>query len=253
MSARYILPSAIAMMIALGLSTGQAQTPGGDASPGGPPTAAPEMGGGPDAGRGAAPDMGGPSGGPDAMQERPDQGAPGPEGSPAAQPGKSVEEKGATPQGGESAEQTMPSEGKSMEKQKDAAKTEGTAETQGKAGTTPEGKAGATTEGKAGATAEGGAKVEGKTGKNVRLESQQVGKVRTYFSEHRPSVKSISKTEVSVSIGVAIPGTIALYDLPPDIIVVEGACPIKYFVWGDDVVLVDSCTRHVVEIIVGVA
>jgi hypothetical protein len=32
-----------------------------------------------------------------------------------------------------------------------------------------------------------------------------------------------------------------------------GACPIKYFVWGDDIVLVDSCTREVVEIIVGVA
>jgi hypothetical protein len=93
----------------------------------------------------------------------------------------------------------MPSEGKSMEKPKGAAKTEGTAETEGKAGATPEGKAGATTEGKAGATAEGGAKGEGKAGKSVRLESQQVGKVRTYFSEHRPSVKSISKTEVSVS------------------------------------------------------
>jgi hypothetical protein len=38
-----------------------------------------------------------------------------------------------------------------------------------------------------------------------------------------------------------------------DVIVVSGACPIKYFVWGDDIVLVDSCTREVVEIIVGVA
>jgi hypothetical protein len=37
------------------------------------------------------------------------------------------------------------------------------------------------------------------------------------------------------------------------VIVVSGACPIKYFVWGEDIVLVDSCTREVVEIIVGVA
>jgi uncharacterized protein DUF1236 len=234
------------VILALGLTAAQAQTPGGVVSPSGPSAAASQTGGAPDAGPGAGPDMGGPSGTPNAMQERPDQGAPGPEG------GKSAEEKGATPKG-ESAEQAMPSEGKSMEKPKGAAKTEGTAETEGKAGATPEGKAGATTEGKAGATAEGGAKGEGKAGKSVRLESQQVGKVRTYFSEHKPSVKSINKTEVSVSIGVGIPGTIVLYDLPPDIIMVEGGCPIKYFVWGDDVVLVDSCTRHVVEIIVGVA
>jgi hypothetical protein len=63
----------------------------------------------------------------------------------------------------------------------------------------------------------------------------------------------IEKSRVSVSIGVALPAAVALYDLPPDVIVVSGACPIKYFVWGDDIVLVDSCTRHVVEIIPGVA
>jgi Protein of unknown function (DUF1236) len=75
-------------------------------------------------------------------------------------------------------------------------------------------------------------------------------KVKTHFSQHKPNVKSVSKTEVSVSIGVALPSAIVLYDLPPDIIVVEGGCPIKYFLWGDDtIVLVDSCTREVVELI----
>jgi hypothetical protein len=75
-------------------------------------------------------------------------------------------------------------------------------------------------------------------------------KVKTHFSQHRPNVKSVSKTEVSVSVGVALPSAIVLYDLPPDIIVVEGGCPIKYFLWGDDtIVLVDSCTREVVELI----
>jgi hypothetical protein len=62
-----------------------------------------------------------------------------------------------------------------------------------------------------------------------------------------------TRPKVSVSIGVALPAAIVLYDLPPDVIVVGGPCPIKYFVWGDDIVLVDSCTREVVEIIVGVA
>jgi hypothetical protein len=120
-----------------------------------------------------------------------------------------------------------------------------------KTGTDAEGEAGATAKGKT--DAEVGATAGSKTGKSVRLESQQVTKVKTYFSEHRPTVKAIDKNEVSVSIGIALPGTIVLYELPPDIIVVEGACPVKYFVWGDDIVLVDSCTREVVEIIVGVA
>jgi hypothetical protein len=77
--------------------------------------------------------------------------------------------------------------------------------------------------------------------------------VKSYFSEHKPSVQRIEKSRVSVSIGVALPATVELYDLPPDVIVVSGACPIRYFVWGDDIVLVDSCTRHVIEIIPGVA
>jgi hypothetical protein len=56
-----------------------------------------------------------------------------------------------------------------------------------------------------------------------------------------------------VSIGIGIPASIALYDLPPDLVVVAGACPVDFFVWGDDIVLVDSCTREVVEIIPDVA
>jgi hypothetical protein len=78
-------------------------------------------------------------------------------------------------------------------------------------------------------------------------------KVQTYFSQHKPSVKRVERSAVSVSIGVAIPGSIALYPLPPDVIVVAGGCPIKYFVWADDIVLVDSCSHEVVDIIPGAA
>jgi hypothetical protein len=131
------------------------------------------------------------------------------------------------------------------------AEGKGDLETGGKAGTKAEGDIGA--EGKAGATAEGRDGRDGKAGKSVKLESQQVSKVRSYFSEHKPSVKAIDKTDVKVSIGIALPSAIVLYDLPPDVIVVGGPCTIRYFVWGDDIVLVDSCTREVVEIIAGVA
>ena len=135
------------------------------------------------------------------------------------------------------------------------ASTKGAKDTSEKAGTAEkdetktEGKTGATTsEGKTGATADTKADTSAEGGKTAKVDAN---KVKTHFSQHRPNVKSVSKTEVRVSVGVALPSAIVLYDLPPDIIVVEGACPIKYFLWGDDtVVLVDSCTREVVELIV---
>jgi hypothetical protein len=89
--------------------------------------------------------------------------------------------------------------------------------------------------------------------KSVKLESEDVTKVRTYFHKNKPRAKSIDRDEISVSIGIGIPASIALYDLPPDLVVVAGACPVDFFVWGDDIVLVDSCTREVVEIIPDVA
>jgi len=89
--------------------------------------------------------------------------------------------------------------------------------------------------------------------KNVRIDAQEVGKVRTYFTAHRPNVQRIERNRISVSVGINIPSDIVLYDLPPDVIVVRGTCPVKYFLWGEDLVLVDSCSREVVEIIGGIA
>ena len=152
---------------------------------------------------------------------------------------------------GKSAEGTMPSEDKGSKDAKAGDKSEG------QGGNTAEGKSGteedASGKSKAGATAEGKGDRQDRPGKSVRLESKDVSKVRTYFSQHRPSAQRIDRNQVSVSIGVGIPSAIVLYELPPDVIVVTGACPIKYFVWEDDIVLVDSCTREVVEIISGVA
>jgi len=259
--------SAAALVVAFGLTTAQAQAPGG-MDQGGPPAASPGGAGGPAGGPDMAP--GGPSGG--GMQE--DLGGPGLTGPRGDQPGLGAEaegDMGAEGRAGAEAE----GEGKAGAEAKGEAEAEGKAgtraegkgdrEAEGKAGTRAEGK-GDLDEGKAGTRAEGkgdldegkaGASAEGRRGdrdgKSAKLEREQVSKVRSHFSQHKPRVKSIEKSEVSVSIGVALPGTIALYDLPPDVIVVGGACPIKYFVWGPDVVLVDSCTREVVEVIAGVA
>jgi hypothetical protein len=215
---------------------------------GGTPAAAPGEGAGGPGNSDMRP--GGPSGG--AAQKN--QGAPSVSGPKGDRPGLSAESEG-------KAQGDMKGTGEAATK----AEGKGDLETDGKTGSQAEGKGDLQTGGKAGAKTEGDIGAEGKAGttaegkqrhkagKSVRLESQQVSKVRSHFSQHKPRVKSIDKTEVSVSIGVALPSAIVLYDLPPDVIVVSGTCPIKYFVWGDDIVLVDSCTREVVEIIVGVA
>ena len=242
MSIRYVLPSAFALAIALGLSFGPVQAAEGDMAPG---AASPKM----DT-PSAAPDMGTPGARPNPMEERPGQSNKEPQGG----PGKSAEGSDSNlPSQGKSAQERKPSEGKMTEQQKP---NEGASTSESKSGKMTEGQPGAATEGKATTEGKSGTTAEGKAGtegKSVKLQSQDVSKVKSYFSEHKPSVQRIEKSRVSVSIGVALPGTVVLYDLPPDVIVVHGACPIKYFLWGDDVVLVDSCTRHVVEIIPGVA
>jgi Protein of unknown function (DUF1236) len=242
MSIRYVLPSAFALAIALGLSVGPVQAAEGDMAPG---AASPKM----DT-PSAVPDMGTPGARPNAMEERPGQSSAQPQGA----AGKSVEGSDSNlPSQGTSAQERKPSEGKMTEQQKP---NEGASTSESKSGKMTEGQPGAATEGKATTEGKSGTTAEGKAGtegKSVKLQSQDVSKVKSYFSEHKPSVQRIEKSRVSVSIGVALPATVVLYDLPPDVIVVHGACPIKYFLWGDDVVLVDSCTRHVVEIIPGVA
>jgi uncharacterized protein DUF1236 len=87
----------------------------------------------------------------------------------------------------------------------------------------------------------------------IAIDSAQRTKIQTYFKDHRPSGPRVDRDSLSVSIGFAVPSTIILAPLPPDIIVVAAACPIQYFVWDDDLVLVDSCTREVVDIIPNVA
>jgi hypothetical protein len=148
---------------------------------------------------------------------------------------------------GKTAEGTTSSEGKGKD-----AKSGGKSE--GQDANTAEGKSG--TDENASGKSKNDANAESKgdhTGKSARLESHDVSKVRTYFSQHRPNAQRIDRNQIAVHIGVGIPSAIVLYDLPPDVVVVSGSCPIKYFVWEADIVLVDSCTHEVVEIIPGVA
>lgn len=224
------LLSAATLLVVLGFTPVQAQAPG--EAPGGPAIAAPEtggLGGGPDLGKSGAMKDGGAPGLTGESADRPNPGAQGKAGADPKAGGKA----GAKAEGDIDADAKAESEIETGGQVKRGAKAEGDIDADAKAGAAAEGKA------------------SGK--KSAKLQSEDVSKVKTYFRSHKPRAKAVSKTEVSVSIGVGIPTGIVLYDLPPDVIVVAGACPIKYFVWGDDIVLVDSCTREVVEIIVGVA
>lgn len=281
-----ILPSAAALIVALGLVTISPQAMAGGGAQGGPSAGAPDTGGapsgpggapdgGPGGGSAGAPGMKGSNGGPSMDSPRSGPGAASPGSGPDGAPGRAAEDRGGMPQDdgapgqagkGKSATDSMSSDDKAAKTEgktrsgadaddkaakTDDGKTKSSMDADSKTGTQAQGQTGTDRQGETGVTAEG--RAQGQSGKTVRLEREQVTKLRTHFSQHRPTVRAIEKNEVSVSVGLALPGTIALYDLPPDVVVVEGACPIKYFLWGDDVVLVDSCTREVVEIIVGVA
>ena len=231
MNVRTILLGGASVVLALGLSAAQAQTPEGGMAPGGPPAAEK---GAPDGGA-----AGGPSGGMMEPQGKPSGGPTATESSPGKDTGKATgkaDQMGDDGAGKAAKDDKAGAEKPSTTGAKDTTEKAGTAE---KGETKTEGKTGATADTKTGTSAEGGKKAK-----------VDANKVKTHFSQHRPNVKSVSKTQVSVSVGVALPSAIVLYDLPPDIIVVEGGCPVKYFLWGDDtIVLVDSCTREVVELI----
>jgi hypothetical protein len=232
MNVRTIFLGGASVLLALGLSAAHAQPPEGGMAPGGPPAA---QKGAPDGGA-----AGSPSGGMKEPQGKPSGGPTAAESSPGKDTGKAT---------GKAEDQTGDDgAGKAAKDDKAGAEkpsTSGAKDTTEKSGTAEKGET--KTEGKTGATADTKKDTSGEGGKAAKVDAS---KVKTHFSQHKPNVKSVSKTEVSVSVGVALPSAIVLYDLPPDIIVVEGGCPIKYFLWGDDtIVLVDSCTREVVELI----
>jgi Protein of unknown function (DUF1236) len=227
MNVRTIFLAGASVLLGLGLSAAQAQTPEGGMAPGGPPAAEKSAPGG------------GPSGGMMEPQGKPSGGPTATESSPGKDTGKAT---------GKADQMGDDGAGKAAKDDKAGAEkpsTTGAKDTTEKAGTAEKGET--KTEGKTGATADTKKDTSAEGGKAAKVDAN---KVKTHFSQHRPNVKSVSKTEVSVSVGVALPSAIVLYDLPLDIIVVEGGCPIKYFLWGDDtIVLVDSCTREVVELI----
>jgi hypothetical protein len=241
------LLSTAALFVALSLTPALAQGgPDKDA-----PAASPPAGGPPEAG------AAGPQSAPAEAQEPgpSDQGvAPGKgdKGKSAEKPngatGKAAKES-AKPEGKPAEQTEKPADEAGKPEEKAAEQPAGETKTKDSADKPTQPKPGTaeSTESKTGDTAKGAG------GATAKVEPQQIQKVKTYFTAHKPDVKRVDRNAVSVSIGIALPASIALYPLPPDVVVVIGSCPLEYFVWGEDIVLVDSCSREVVEIIVGAA
>lgn len=241
------LLSTATLIVALSLTPALAQ--GGPDQ--GAPAASPPAGGPPEAG------AAGPQSAPPQAQEPgpSDQGAvpgKGDKGKSAEQPnettGKTAKES-AKPEGKPAEQTEKPADKAGKPEEKAAEQPAGETKTKDSADKPTQPKPGTaeSTESKTGDTAKGAG------GATAKVEPQQIQKVKTYFTAHKPNVKRVDRNAVSVSVGIALPASIALYPLPPDVVVVIGSCPLEYFVWGEDIVLVDSCSREVVEIIVGAA
>jgi hypothetical protein len=92
------------------------------------------------------------------------------------------------------------------------------------------------------------------TKKDAEKAFLQVERIKTYFAKNAPTVRAIEKQKVPVIAGQPMPEDIELYPLPQEIAFeVTSSCPVNYFLWEDDIALVDSCSRQALAIIAGVS
>jgi hypothetical protein len=130
-------------------------------------------------------------------------------------------------------------------------------ELKAQSGTKTDDTAGATGESTAGAEGKAGAEAKASSEGKIELNEEQKTEIKQYFTQNTTVIQNapkVERTAVSVSVGVAIPTHVRLVPLPAAIVVAAPSdCELMYFVWGSDVVIVDDCSRRVVEIIVNVA
>ena len=94
-------------------------------------------------------------------------------------------------------------------------------------------------------------KSEGATGagSGPKLSSDQRMKVQSGFRGHKD--KAVKNLNVSISIGTTIPRSVTLYAVPEEVIVIVPEYRrYKYFVYEDEIVIVDPDTYEIVEVIV---
>jgi hypothetical protein len=92
---------------------------------------------------------------------------------------------------------------------------------------------------------------EGREGGRVtRLSSDQRTRIHErLFSEHA-NVHRLGHVDFALRAGVRVPRSVTFYDLPPDIVqLVPAYRAYKYFLVGDEIVIVDPATHEIVDVI----
>jgi hypothetical protein len=84
----------------------------------------------------------------------------------------------------------------------------------------------------------------------VNLTSQQRTQIRTQVLEHGNAPR-VSHVDFDVHVGVAVPTSVRLAPVPSVLVEVHPAWrSFEYFVYNDEVIVVDPHNRHIVEVIV---
>jgi len=81
------------------------------------------------------------------------------------------------------------------------------------------------------------------------LGSGEVTMIGAYFAQHGAPVASIPASSVNVSVGSTVPNSVALFPPPYDLVNQVSDPDFSYFVWGQNVVIVDGQTNVVSAIV----
>jgi hypothetical protein len=81
------------------------------------------------------------------------------------------------------------------------------------------------------------------------LGSGEVQMIGAYFAENGAPVASIPTSSVNVSVGGTVPESVALFPPPYDLVSQVSDPDFLYFVWGQNVVIVDGQTNVVSAIV----
>ena len=103
--------------------------------------------------------------------------------------------------------------------------------------------------GKANATTEG--RNDTSTRSHVSLNSEQRTRVQSAFKSHRGSAKA--DVNIQVRVGVAVPRTITLYEVPEDVVIIVPEWRrYKYVLIGDEICIIDPDTYEIIDVIAAV-
>jgi hypothetical protein len=103
--------------------------------------------------------------------------------------------------------------------------------------------------GKANAPAEG--RNDTSTRSHATLNGEQRARVQSAFKSHRGSAKA--DANIQVRVGVAVPRTITLYEVPEDVVIIVPEWRrYKYVLIGDEICIIDPDTYEIIDVIAAV-